>query len=192
MRSRDRYRKHKRTLDFFGHVFQARKVEGFLLFEQLHRNEAVGLHAGLWQVFLCTQRFVIPQDAVVRKGEWLPADCASERVVVLIELLIALSSHTGVSHDDVNPLRHAQPQFTGGQRSFENTQPPRKVVGNAGRIRAAYLAFADEHIEQTASLSGGQRLFVINQSEYTAHQQTPSVSISLTGSLTYKRRSFRY
>ena len=70
------HREHKTAFDLLSCGLQAGEVEGVLPFQNLHRNVAVCLDAGLRQVFLLAQQIVVPQDAVVRERKGLAADAA--------------------------------------------------------------------------------------------------------------------
>ena len=98
-------RKHKRTLDLLSHSFQAVEVEGIVFLQKLHRNVAIGFHARQRQIFVQTQFFVIPEDAVVHKREPAAVDMSKERMIILVELSVTLSRHARVPHDYVDVMR---------------------------------------------------------------------------------------
>ena len=53
------HRECKSALDLLRHVFQAGEVEGFFLFDQLHRDIAVCLNFGFRQSVGAAQKLVI-------------------------------------------------------------------------------------------------------------------------------------
>lgn len=89
----------KRTLDRFRHVCKAGKVEGIFLFKELDGHVAIRLDPCFWQVLGAAKNAVVPENAVVCKGERLIFYVAKERVIVSILPRIALCGHTGMAHD---------------------------------------------------------------------------------------------
>lgn len=156
-----------------------------MLLQELYSNEAICLDTGLRQVFLLPQQLVVPQNTVMRQRKGLAAGASGKWVVVLVAHGVALCGHTGVSQNDADAGRHAQPQPVRGQRTLENPQPPAEVVGDAGRIRAAHLSLASQSVENTFFVMRREPVLMVDQSEYTAHQQPSSFSVLVfTGSLT--------
>ena len=62
-----------------------------------------------------------------------------ERMVILIKLRVALSRHASVTHHDIYTVRNMDFHLTSGKGTLINPQTVVKVVGNAGRVRAANL-----------------------------------------------------
>lgn len=127
----------KKSLDLFSHLCKAVKVEGFLLFQKLHRHIAVGLDFCFRQMLGMTKSTVIPQHTVVRQRKALSLYTAQKGMIVKILLRAALRRHARMSHDDVSLRRNTQMQPMRRQRTLVNLQPTRCVVGDAGGIGAA-------------------------------------------------------
>ena len=95
----------------------------------------------------------------MREGKGFAANAAGKWMVVLVELFVALCRHTGVPHNDVYTARHAQAQLAGWQRALEDAQPSAEVIGDAGRIRAAHLAFAGERVQDAVLFAAWSACF---------------------------------
>ena len=141
---------------------QAVKVEGFLLFKKLHRNVAVRLNTRHWQILFHTEFFVIPENAVVSEGKATAVNMTKERVVILVELCIALCGHTGMTHHDVYAVRNVNLHFPSGKGALINPQTVVKVIGDACRVCAAHLTFSCESVQDFVLRMGAQALLKIN------------------------------
>ena len=122
-------------------AFKAVKVEGFLLFKKLHRNVAVRFNTRERQIFFHAQFLVIPENAIVCEGKTAAVNMTKERMIVLIELSIALGRHSRVTHDYVDVMWQVNFHLSSGQRALINTHAAIEVVRNTSRVCAAHLAF---------------------------------------------------
>ena len=75
------------------------------------------------------------------EGKSIAIDMTRERMIILVKLRITLCGHTRMSHDHVYTVRNMNLHLSSRQRTFVDPQTVIEVVGNAGRIRAAHLAF---------------------------------------------------
>ena len=66
---------------------------------------------------------------------------AEKRMIILVELRIALSRHASVTHHDIYTVRNMYFHLPSGKGTLVNSQTVVKVICNAGRICAAHLAF---------------------------------------------------
>ncbi len=112
------------------------------MFEQLYGNIAVGLNVGIRQLLGLSKLSVVPQHAVVRqcKGSGRP------RVIVEVVCRSALGGKAGVSHNDMNLVGYMEFELMRGERAFVNFDAALEVVGDAGRVRSAHLAFLGKHL----------------------------------------------
>lgn len=95
--------------------------------------------ARLRKVFVHPQVFVIPENAIVCEGKAAAVNMTKERMIVLIELSIALGRHSRVTHDYVDVMRKVDLHFPSGQRALINPHTTVEIIRNAGCIRATNL-----------------------------------------------------
>ena len=69
-------------------------------------------------------------------------NATKERMVILIKLRIALCSHTGMTHDHVHTVRNVDLHFPSGKWTLVDPKAVVKIIGDAGRIRAANLTLS--------------------------------------------------
>ena len=146
-----KHRKDKRTLDFLRHRADGREVQGFLLFEQLYSDIAVGLNPGIRKILGLSELFIIPEHTIVRqcKGSGRP------RMIIEVVCRFALCGKSGVSHDNMNPVGYTEFELMRSERAFVNFDVALKVVGDAGRIGAAHFAFLGEYLQNLVFLPRG-------------------------------------
>lgn len=75
-----------------------------------------------------------------RKGK--PSSSAAERVIVVVQLLVALGGHSSVSHDETGLLCQAEMHFMGGPGSLLDGQAMVCVVGDSSGIGAPRLTLS--------------------------------------------------
>src|SRR5699024_7032084 len=134
----------------------------FLLFNKLYSNVAVCFHAGRWQLLREFQGFVVPEHAVMGKGKGFPISLPGKWVIILIAFFAALCRHTGVTHHNVYTARNMQMHLVSRERPLVNPHASGEVVGNAGGVRATYLAFPGERVQDFVLLSCSEFLVVVN------------------------------
>ena len=96
------------------------------------------------------------------EGKAVSVNVTKERMVILIKLCIALCGHTSMTHDDVHTVRNVNLHFPSGKGALINAQTVIKVVGNAGRVCAAHLAFSCQSIQNFVLRMGAEALLKIN------------------------------
>ena len=85
-----------------------------------------------------------------------------KRVVILVELCIALCGHASVSHHDIYAVRNMNLHFSSGKRALIDAQAVVEIVRDTGRIRAAHLTFASQRIQNFVFRMGTQALLKID------------------------------
>ena len=75
----------------------------------------------------------------MRERKAAAVNFTEKRMIVLIKLRVALSRHASVTHHDIYTVRNMDFHLTSGKGTLINPQTVVKVVGNAGRVRAANL-----------------------------------------------------
>ena len=108
------YCENERTLDLFRHFCDGFQVEGVVLFEQLHRDVAVGFDVGFRQIKLTAKPFVVVQNTVVGKRKRRFTTLPEERVIVEILRFVALRCHSRVPQNRARAERQAQVQTACG------------------------------------------------------------------------------
>ena len=183
------HRERERALNLFRHTFEAGQVEGLLLLNELHSDKTICLHLCSRQVLCAAQLKVVPNNAIMRQRKGLPLYTAEEGMVVVILFCTALCRHPRMSHNDMCFRWNTQMQPMRRQRTLVDLKPTRCVVGDTGGVCAARFCRDREFPNETVPLLDAQGTRIVNESEQTTHQTSPSLS---TGSFTYRRRSFRY
>ena len=64
---------------------------------------------------------------------------AEERMVILVKLRVTLCAHTGMTHHDIHAVWNMDFHFPSGKGTLVDPKAVVKVIGDAGRIRAANL-----------------------------------------------------
>ena len=85
-----------------------------------------------------TQLLVIIQHAIVGKGK-VHIGMTVKRVVVVVEILVALSSHSRMSHNGSCAVRCVESQFMSWFRSLVDSDFAVFHIGNAGRICSSFF-----------------------------------------------------
>ena len=108
---------------------------------------------------------VVPENAVVCKGERLIFYAAKERVIVSIPSRIALCGHTGMAHDDPAVCRNTEPHPMRRYGTFVDAQMPVRTVCNASGVCAALFTFRRQYGEDAALLLGAELVPAVDQTE---------------------------
>ena len=98
----------------------------------------------------------------MRERKAVSVNFAEKRVVILVKLRVALCGHTSVSHDYIHAVRNVNLHFPSGKGTLVDPKTVVKVIGNAGRIRAANLTFASQCIQNFVFRMGTQALLKID------------------------------
>ena len=98
----------------------------------------------------------------MREGKAVSVNVTKERMVILVKLCIALCGHTSVPHDHVHTFRNVNLHFPSGKGALINAQAVVKVIGDAGRIRAANLTLSCESVQDFVLRMGAEALLKIN------------------------------
>ena len=85
-----------------------------------------------------------------------------ERVVVLVKLRVTLSRHASVTHHDIYAVRNMDLHFPSGKWTLVDSKAVVKVIGDAGRIRAANLTLSCESVQDFVLRMGAEALLKIN------------------------------
>ena len=136
-----------------------------MLFNELYGNVAVCLYAGLRKILCQLQVFVVPEHAVVGKGEGFSIGLPGKRVIILIAFLAALCGHTGVTHHDVYIARNMQMHFVGRQRPLIDPHSSGEVVSDAGRVGTPDFTFPGKRIQNPVLLFSCKPFIKVNQSK---------------------------
>ena len=78
----------------------------------------------------------------MRESKAVVINMPEERVIILVELRVALCGHTGVAHDHIHTVRNVDFHLSSGKRTLIDAQTVVEVVGDARRVRAAHLTLA--------------------------------------------------
>ena len=99
------------------------------------------------------------------KREMLTVYISSERMIVSVEHLDPLCSHSRVSHN-YGRIRFQSPlHFPRRERAFENPQASVMVVSNPGCICSTSLTLLRQHANNMIPLRYSERTAVVNHSE---------------------------
>ena len=98
----------------------------------------------------------------MRESKTAAVNMTKEWMVILVKLRITLCSHTSVTHHDIYTVRNMDFHLTSGKGTLINPQTVVKVVGNAGRIRAANLTLSCESVQDFVLRMGAESLLKIN------------------------------
>ena len=108
---------------------------------------------------------VVPENAVVCKGERLIFYAAKERVIVSIPSRIALCGHTGMAHDGPAVCWDMEPHSVCLYGALVDTQMPVRTVRDAGGVCAALFTFRRQYGEDAALLLGAELVPAVDQTE---------------------------
>lgn len=78
--------------------------------------------------------------------------CSGKRVIITVVKLIALGSHSGMSHDNIAVIMQVQVHFVSGERTLEYRQLAIVVKGIASCVSSSLLAFLGKNTEQLLTL----------------------------------------
>ena len=113
------------------------------------------------------------KDAVVRKRKMRSVHCSGKRVIITVVKLIALGSHSGVSHYDIGIIVQAQVHFVSGERTLVNCEFTIVVECIAGCVCASFLTLLRKYAKQIFTLLCIQSMIIIDQTKYCAHISRP-------------------
>lgn len=82
-------RKRKRPLNLFRHRLDDLKVQGPLLFQQLHRNIAVGFKESVRKLLRFPQETIVPEHAVMRQRK----AAGRPRMIVVVQIRLPASPY---------------------------------------------------------------------------------------------------
>ena len=94
-------------------------------------------------------------------------------MIVSVIKLIALSSHSGMSHDNIAVIMQAQMHFMSGKRTLVNRQLAIVVKGIASCVSSAHLAFLGKNTKQLLTLLRIKGVIVVYQAENCSHVNRP-------------------
>ena len=172
------------------HVPETVKAQDAFLHDQLDGDVAVRLDPGTGQMQALPQTDVIVQNAIVGQGKGSGLRDPLERVVVIVLSGTALGRHAGVAHGKSGVVADVEVQLVAGNGLLIEMEIPAGVVGHTGGIRSPFLTGGSQHMEHLGFFLPGKAQLRVDQSKQAAHPHTSTSAI--TGSLTYRRRSFRY
>ena len=79
------------------------------------------------------------------KSEVCISNISREWVIIAIIELVALSSHSGTSHDNIAVIMQVQVHFVSGERTLEYRQLAIVVKGIASCVSSSLLALLGKH-----------------------------------------------
>ncbi|WP_418371112.1 hypothetical protein, partial [Agathobaculum sp.] len=85
-----------------------------------------------------------------------------ERMVILVKLRITLSRHASVTHHDIYAVRNMDLHFPSGKGTLVDPKAVVKVIGDAGRIRAANLTLSCERVQDFVLRVGAEALLKVD------------------------------
>ncbi len=172
------------------HVPETVKAQDAFLHDQLDGDVAVRLDPSIGQMKALPQTDVIVQNAIVGQGKGSGLRDPPEGVVVVVSPGAALGRHPGVAHGEAGVVADVEVQFVAGNGLLIDMEIPAGIVSHTGGIRSPGLTGRGQCMEQLGLLLPGEAQLHVDQSKQTAHLHTSTSA--MTGSLTYRRRSFRY
>ena len=98
----------------------------------------------------------------MRESKAAAVNFAEKRMIILVELRVALCGHTGMTHDRVHTVWNVNLHFSSGKGALINAQTAVEAVGNTCRVRTAHLAFSCQSIQNFVLRMGAEALFEIN------------------------------
>ena len=67
----------------------------------------------------------------MRERKVAAVNMTKKRMIILVKLRVALFSHTGVPHDNMDAVRNMNLHLPSGNRTLVDTQAVIKVIGDA-------------------------------------------------------------
>lgn len=98
-------------------------------------------------------------------------------MIVAVVEFVALSSHSGMPHDNIAVLMQAQMYLMSGVRALINCKFSVVVECVAGCVCASLLAFLSKHTKQLFTLLRIKGMVVIYQAKYCAHSYSSSSAV---------------
>ena len=98
----------------------------------------------------------------MRESKTAAVNLTKKRMVILVKLRVALSRHASVTHYDVYAVRNVDFHLPSGNRTLVDTQAVVAIVRDTGRVRAAYLTFSCEGIQDFVLRMGTQALLKVD------------------------------
>ena len=99
--------------------------------------------------------------------------CSRKRVVISVIKLIALGSHSGVSHDNVGIIMQPEMNLMSSEWTLENCQLAIVVKGIASCVSSTLLAFLGKNTKQLFTLLRIKSVIVVYQAENCTHVNRP-------------------
>ena len=86
-------------------------------------------------------------------------------MVILVKLRVTLCGHTGMTHHDIHAVWNMDFHFPSGKGTLVDPKAVVKVIGDAGRVCAAHLAFSGERVQDFVLRVSAQTLLKIDYAE---------------------------
>lgn len=106
-----------------------------------HPDIAVGLNIRLWQTLRYTKFSVIMQNSIVCQSKAHLVNVSRKRMIVEVELLTALCSHTSMSHNNFCAFGNTIPHLMCGNRSFTDMKSAFCIESNSRCICSSCFTF---------------------------------------------------
>ena len=113
-----------------------------------------------------------------------------EGVVVIVPPGNALGRHPGVAHGEAGIVPQIEVQLVAGNGPLIDVERPAVIVGHPRGVRPPGLTGGGQGVEHFGLFLSSKAQLRVDQSKQAAHIHTSASA--MTGSLTYRRRSFRY
>ena len=137
-----------------------------------------------------SQADVIVQNTIVGQGKGPGLHDPPEGVVVVVLSGAALGRHAGVAHGEASIVPHIEVQLVAWDGPLIDVKRPAVIVGHPRGVRSPGLAGGGQGVEHFGLFLSSKAQLRVDQSKQAAHTHTSASA--MTGSLTYRRRSFRY
>ena len=98
----------------------------------------------------------------MRESKAAAVNFAEKRMIILVELRVALCGHTGMPHDHVHTVRNVDFHLPSGNWALVNPQTVVEIVGDARRVRAAHLTLSGERVQDFVLRVGAEALLKVH------------------------------
>ena len=98
----------------------------------------------------------------MRESKAAAVNFAEKRMIILVELRVALCGHTGMTHDRVHTVWNVNLHFSSGKGALINAQTAVEAVGNTCRVRTANLTLSCESVQDFVFRMGTQALLKVD------------------------------
>lgn len=106
-----------------------------------HPDIAVSLNIRLWQTLRYTQFTIIMQNSIVSQSKVHLVNMTQKRMIVEVKLLIALCSHTGMSHNNFGAVGYSVPHLMCGNLSFTDMKSAFSIESNSRCVCSSCFTF---------------------------------------------------